>query len=268
MNKTETIAKTEVNSYIEHTLLKPTAIEADYLRFIEQARAHKFKGVCVPPAWVAFVASELDQGTRASTVNDSALIVVSVVGFPLGYSTTRAKVFEAVDCVEKGADEVDMVLNLSWFKQKHYSRAQKDIEEVRKAIEPRNLKVIVETSLLTEEEKPIVVALVEASGAKFIKTSTGFGGGGASVADVQTFKKFAPHLAVKASGGIRTLSMAKDLIAAGATRLGVSQSVELIGGKDDVTGKDGVTRKDEVTGKDGVARKDEVTNGKGVTDDY
>lgn len=209
----------KVSSIIDHTLLKADAREEDLVNLIEEAKKYKFYSVCVNPDNVR-LAKELLKGTDVK--------VATVVGFPLGSNTSKVKAFEAKNAIENGADEVDMVINISYLKDKKYSEVRKDIEGVVKEVDGKIVKVIIETCLLTDEEKIKACQLSREAGADFVKTSTGFSSGGASVEDVKLMKEtVGEELKVKASGGIRDLATAKLMIQAGADRLGVSASVAI-----------------------------------------
>lgn len=206
--------------YIDHTLLKPTASEEQIRMLCEEAIAYRFKAVCVHGCWVA-MASE--------TVKDSNVKVATVVGFPLGAMSTMAKVAEAKDALENGADEVDMVLNLGWLKSKRYDKVQEDIAQVKQAIAQKVLKVILETCYLTDEEKEKACELAVAAGADFVKTSTGFGTGGATFEDVLLMKAVVGDRAkIKASGGIRDKETALRYISLGVSLIGTSSGPAIL----------------------------------------
>ena len=209
--------------YIDHTLLKPQADEASIKTLCDEARQYGFFSVCVNPYWVPFCKAQL-QG--------SGVKVCTVIGFPLGANTTESKVFEAKDALKNGADELDMVINIGALKSKDYATVLKDITAVRQAGTNFTLKVIIETSVLTEEEKIKACELSTQAGADFVKTSTGFTGGGATAADVALMRAHVPaHMQVKASGGVRTREDFDAMVAAGATRIGASAGVKIIAGK-------------------------------------
>ena len=214
--------------HIEQTLLKPDAVLSQIDALVQGALQHKFKGVCVNSRFVAHVSQQL---------KNSAVKTVAVVGFPLGAAASSAKAFEAEHCVRNGAQEIDMVLSLGALKENNQAFALKDIKEVLAACGPAQLKVIIETSLLTEEEKIRACQWVAQSGAHFIKTCTGFAGGGATVADIQLMKKYVNGACqIKASGGIKTAALAQELLAAGAHRLGTSAGIELLAGQTQLSG--------------------------------
>jgi deoxyribose-phosphate aldolase len=208
-------------SYIDHTLLKPDAREADILKICEEAKDYTFFSVCVNPYYVKTVAEAL---------KGSPVKVTSVIGFPLGASTSTIKAAEAEKAIEDGANEIDMVINVSALKDKKYDVVESDIASVVKAINGRALlKVIIETCLLTDDEKVKACELAMAAGAQYVKTSTGFSTGGATENDVRLMRKtVGDALGVKASGGIRDYETAMKMIEAGASRLGASASVGIV----------------------------------------
>lgn len=213
----------DIARYIDQTLLKAEATESQIRQLCEQAIQNHFFGVCVNSSYVGLI-SDLLKGTDVSAV--------SVIGFPLGTMETKSKAFEAAECVRLGAKEIDMVISVGRLKEKNYEYVKKDIEAVVKASAGAIVKVILETSLLTNEEKEMGCKLSVEAGAHFVKTSTGFGGGGATVEDIRFMRKtVGPKIGVKASGGVKTLEQALALIEAGATRLGTSSGVELVSGK-------------------------------------
>ena len=208
---------------IDHTILKPVASKEDVRRICDEARQHGFLSVCINPYWVAY-AKELLKGTDVK--------VCTVIGFPLGANTTAVKEYETRDALKHGADEIDMVINLGALKSGDYDTVLSDISAVRKACEGHILKVIIETSQLTEEEKVKTCELAAKAGADFVKTSTGFTGGGATAADVALMRKSIPaNMQVKASGGVRSREDFDAMVAAGATRIGASSGVKIIEGK-------------------------------------
>ena len=208
---------------IDHTLLKPTATRADIEKLCQEAKEHGFFSVCINPCWVSAV-RDLLKGSGVKTC--------TVIGFPLGANTTEAKVFEAKNALENGADELDMVINIGALKGKDYQTVSQDIRQIRALGNDFVLKVIIETSELTDEEKVKACQLAAEAGADFVKTSTGFSSGGATAHDVALMKKSIPaNMQVKASGGVRTRENAQAMLAAGATRLGASSSIKIIEGK-------------------------------------
>ena len=212
--------------YIDHTLLKPEATAADIDRLCREAEQYHFASVCINPTWVKRAAENL-RGTSVP--------VCSVIGFPLGATTPEVKAMEARRALRDGAREVDMVLNIGALKSGDHALVLKDIEKVVDAAHEVGAicKVILETALLTDEEKVIASALANQAKPDFVKTSTGFGLGGATVYDVALMREtVGPEMGVKASGGVRTTENAEDMIAAGATRIGASAGIEIVGGKD------------------------------------
>lgn len=211
--------------YIDHTLLKPEATMAQVDQIITEAKTYQFASVCLNPYWVK----------RASdALQDSDVKVVTVIGFPLGATTTATKVFEAQDAIENGADELDMVINVGELKAGHDEQVLGDIQAVVKAghAAQKHVKVIIETCLLSDEEKRRACELSEQAGADFVKTSTGFSTGGATVADVTLMRSVVgDRLGVKASGGIHSKEDAEAMIAAGANRLGASAGVKIMNSK-------------------------------------
>jgi deoxyribose-phosphate aldolase len=206
--------------YIDHTLLKPEATKEALRKLCEEAKKYKFYSVCINSANVKFC-----RGLLAG----SEVKVVAVVGFPLGASSTGAKVFEAREAVKDGAEEVDMVINVGGLKSRNYLEVYEDIRRVVEAIHPRPVKVIIETGLLDQEEKVIASVLSKTAGARFVKTSTGFGPGGATAEDVALMKRVVgPGVEVKASGGVRDREGALEMIKAGATRIGASASIAIV----------------------------------------
>jgi len=213
----------ETAKYIDHTLLKPIATQADLEKLCEEAKKYDFCSVCVNPYWVSFAHNAL-KGTGVK--------VCTVIGFPLGANTTAVKAYETKDAVQNGADEIDMVINIGALKDKKDDVVLADIKAVREACEGRVLKVIIETSQLTEEEKVRACQLSAEAKADFVKTSTGFTGGGATAEDVALMRKSIPaHMKVKASGGVRTREDFDKMVAAGAERIGASSGVKIIEGK-------------------------------------
>jgi deoxyribose-phosphate aldolase len=207
---------------IDHTILKPEATEADVRKVCREARGYGFASVCVNPFWVPLVAREL---------KGSGVKVCTVVGFPLGATSTAAKVCEAELALRDGAEEIDMVMNVGALKSGDYAAVESDIRLVAETCHKHGalLKVILETALLEDAEKAIACALAKLAGADFVKTSTGFSKHGATVADVALMRRVVGEsMGVKASGGIRTLEDLKAMTAAGATRIGASASVRIV----------------------------------------
>jgi deoxyribose-phosphate aldolase len=209
------------SKYIDHTVLKIATTKETVLKFCAEAKQYHFASVCVNPCNVPLVAKELE-GTGVKTC--------CVIGFPLGANTTKVKAFETVDAVENGAQEVDMVINVGRLKDNDYDYVREDIKAVVDAAHPKALvKVIIETCVLTDEEKVKACELSKEAGADFVKTSTGFGTGGATVHDVVLMKKtVGDELQVKASTGINSRAKCDEMIAAGAVRMGTSKGVYIV----------------------------------------
>ena len=206
--------RSEIFSKIDHTLLRQDATWEQIRALCDEAIENGTASVCIPPDYVRQAANYL--GGR--------LPVCTVVGFPNGYSTTATKVFETSDAVSNGADEIDTVINIGWVKDRRYEDILAELTSIKRACGGRILKVIIETCLLTEEEKIKMCRIVSESGADFIKTSTGFSTGGATLEDIRLFKaNVAPHVRIKAAGGIRTPEEAEAFIEAGASRIGASR---------------------------------------------
>lgn len=219
------IAPAELARYIDHTLLRPEAATSAFDKLCQEALQHRFYSVCVNSCRVAYVARKL-QGTGVK--------VCAVVGFPLGAMTSRSKAFEAREAIADGAAEIDMVINVGLLKSGDLAGVEEDIRAVRRATRGTTvLKAILETALLTQDEKLIACELAKKAGADFVKTCTGFSGGAASVEDVALMRRaVGPEMGVKASGGVRTYQGALALVAAGANRLGCSASVAIVTGGD------------------------------------
>lgn len=204
--------------YIDHTILKAVASKQDVTKLCAEASEYGFASVCVNPFWVSFCADLL---------KGSGVKVCTVIGFPLGANTSRVKAFEAEQAIKEGADEVDMVINIGALKSGMLDVVKADIAAVREASKGKTLKVIIETSYLTEEEKKTVCKICAECGVDFVKTSTGFSDAGAKAEDVKLMAE-ASGLAVKASGGIRSKEDALKMIEAGASRLGTSSGVKIV----------------------------------------
>lgn len=212
-----------VAKLIDHTLLKPDATQVQIQHLCSEARTHGFACVCVNPVWVRFAKEQL-QGSDVK--------VCTVIGFPLGATTSSVKAFEAQEAIKNGADELDMVLNLGALKAGDTATVLEDIRAVRNAAKGKLVKVILETALLSDEEKTTACQLAAQAGADFVKTSTGFNGSGATAQDVALLRKHIPAtMHVKASGGVRTRTDAETMIAAGAERIGTSSGVKIVEGK-------------------------------------
>ncbi len=208
----------EILERCDHTLLSVTATQDEILRLIDEGIKYSTASVCIPPSFVEFAAKYARGRVKICTV----------IGFPNGYSTTAVKCFEAAEAVRLGADEIDMVINLGFVKEKNFDGVLSEINAVKAAC-GRTLKVIIETSVLTEEEIKILCGVVSKSRADFIKTSTGFGSRGASVSDIEIMKKnVRAGLKIKASGGISSIADAEKFIELGADRLGTSKVVKAV----------------------------------------
>ena len=216
--------KTKLPSYIDHTLLRPSAQKAEILQLCEEAKKYGFFSVCVNSYYVPLCVEKL----KGSNVK-----VCSVIGFPLGMSLTQVKMSETRYALEAGAREIDMVINVGALKDRNEAVVYHDIHSIAEVVKGYNglLKVIIETSLLTEEEKILACKISKKAGADFVKTSTGFSTGGATIEDVKLMAKHAYPLFVKASGGIKNQQQALAMIEAGASRLGTSSGVEIIQGQ-------------------------------------
>lgn len=212
-----------INKYIDHTLLKPESTQEQIDKLIAEAKEYNFASVCVNPIWVSHAAEAL---------KDSDVKVCTVIGFPLGANTSRVKAFETKDAIENGADEIDMVINIGQLKAKQYDFVENDIRAVVEASGDKLVKVIIETCLLTDEEKEKACQLSVAAGADYVKTSTGFSTAGANVHDVALMRKtVGPNVGVKAAGGARTYADAEAFVEAGATRIGASSGVAIVNGE-------------------------------------
>ena len=210
----------EMEKYIDHTILKADATKKEIDRIIEEAREYHFASVCINPYWVSYAKNKLA---------DSDVKVCTVIGFPLGATPSKVKAFETATAIEDGADEVDMVINIGALKDGQYQIVQNDIEAVVKASQGKLVKVIIETCLLKDKEKQMACQLAKNAGADFVKTSTGFSTGGATVEDVALMKSVVSDtLKVKASGGIRDQKTALDMIEAGASRIGTSSGIKIV----------------------------------------
>ena len=210
---------------IDHTLLKADATKAEAMKLLEEAKQYKFASVCINPTWVKTAAEFLS--------NTPEVKVCTVIGFPLGATTPEVKAFETKNAIENGAAEVDMVINIGALKDKQYDLVEEDIKAVVDAAKGKALtKVIIETCLLTDEEKVKACELAVKAGADFVKTSTGFSNGGATVEDVALMRKtVGPEIGVKASGGVRSLEDTEAMVKAGATRIGASSGVKIVNGE-------------------------------------
>lgn len=210
----------KINKLIDHTLLKATATEEDIKKLCAEAIEYDFMSVCVNPVYVS-LAKEL--------LRDSDCLVCTVIGFPLGANTIEIKQAETMDAINNGADEIDMVINVGQAKAHNFDYIQEEISAVVQAAQNRTVKVIIETCYLTDEEKISACHAAAAAGAHFVKTSTGFGTGGATIEDVRLMREVIPsEMSVKASGGIRSLEDLEKMVAAGANRIGASSGVAIM----------------------------------------
>lgn len=210
--------------YIDHTALKPETTKAQIAQLAQEAREYEFMSVCVNPAHVKYAKSLLE-GTD--------VLVCTVIGFPLGANTPAVKAFETKDAIADGAGEVDMVINIGALKDKNYDLVAEDIKAVVDVAGDVTTKVIIETALLTDEEKVKACEIAQAQGADFVKTSTGFSTGGATKEDVALMRKtVGPDMGVKASGGVRSYEDVMTMIEAGATRIGASAGVQILKGEE------------------------------------
>lgn len=212
----------ELAKLIDHTALKPETTKAQITQLCKEAKEYGFASVCVNPTWVK-LAAELLAGSDVK--------VCTVIGFPLGANTSAVKAFEAKDAIANGAGEVDMVINIAALKDKDDALVESDIRAVVEAANGTLVKVIIETSLLSDEEKVRACEIAVKAGTDFVKTSTGFSTGGATKEDVALMRKtVGPTIGVKASGGVRTKQNVEDMVAAGATRIGASAGVAIVSG--------------------------------------
>lgn len=213
----------DLNRYIDHTLLKPNATKQQIIELCSQAKENDFATVCINPSWIETATKEL-AGSNTG--------ICTVVGFPLGANTSQVKAFEASDAIRNGATEIDMVINIGALIDGDSDYVEKDIKTVADACGNTPLKVIFETCLLNNQQIELACKLSASAGATFVKTSTGFSDGGATLEHVKLMKESIPeHMQVKASGGIRSLETATEMINAGATRLGTSSGVKIMNGE-------------------------------------
>jgi len=208
----------EILSRVDHTLLKQDATFDDIKALIDVAVENGTASVCIPPSFVA----------RAKEYAGDKMAICTVIGFPNGYNTTAVKVIETADAVENGADEIDMVINIGDLKEKNYDAIAKEIRIIKEACGGKLLKVIIETCLLTDEEKIKMCEIVSESGADYIKTSTGFSSGGATAADIALFAKHVKGIKIKAAGGIKSVADAEEFMSLGADRLGTSSLIKYL----------------------------------------
>ena len=208
----------EILPHIDHTLLQVTATETEISTLCEEALKYNTASVCIPASFVKFAHE------KYPTLN-----ICTVIGFPLGYSTTAVKCFDASDAIGNGASEIDMVVNLGWVKDRKFAEVEKEIEEIKKACGDKILKVIIETCYLTDEEKVELCKCVTNAKADFIKTSTGFGTAGANIEDIMLFKhNIGKNVKIKAAGGVKTKSDLEMFLNAGCERIGTSSAVKLL----------------------------------------
>lgn len=209
----------EINELIDHTYLKAFGTKKDIDILIDEAKKYHFKSVCIQPCFVKYAAEKL---------TNTGVLVCTVIGFPLGTNTTETKVFETLNAVANGADEIDMVINIGEMKSANYDYIKNEVESVVKAASGNTVKVIIETCYLTKDEIAKVSSIIGSTNAKFIKTSTGFGTSGATAEDVKIMKQNGNGLAVKAAGGVKTRTDLDNMVAAGASRIGTSNGVSLM----------------------------------------
>ena len=213
-------------STVDHTLLSQTATWEDIKRICDEGMKYEVASICIPPSYIR----------EAKNYVGDKLALCTVIGFPNGYMTKATKIYETMDAIANGADEIDMVINLGHVKDKKCDLIEEEIREIKKACGSKILKVIIETCFLTEEEKISMCKVVTNAGADFIKTSTGFGTGGATREDIELFvKHVGPNVKIKAAGGVRDLATAEDFINLGVSRLGTSSIIKIIN-KEEVTG--------------------------------
>lgn len=214
------MSEKNIASYIDHTLLKPNATKNDIMKIVEEALEYQFASVCVHPHWV----DDCYQKVKGSEVK-----VCTVIGFPLGSNTTETKVFETKQALKNGATEIDMVINIGALKSNNDSFVRQDIAAVVDAAKGAITKVIIETALLSENEIVKACQLAKQANADFVKTSTGFSSGGATIKDIKRMRQtVGPLMGIKASGGVRDFKTAQLMIAAGATRIGASASIDIV----------------------------------------
>lgn len=212
----------KINKYLDHTALKADTSKFDIYKLIDEAKQYEFASVCVNPCWVEYASEKL---------KSTPVKVCTVIGFPLGASTTKTKIFEAQEALANGADEIDMVINVAALKNGEYDYVLNEIKSIKDVCGSNILKVIIETCLLTDDEKRKACNLVVEAGADFVKTSTGFGTGGATKEDIELFKEVVgSDCLIKASGGVRNIDDAQIMIEAGANRIGTSGSVAIVNG--------------------------------------
>ena len=212
-----------LSKYIDHTLLKATATENDIIQLCNEAKEYHFYAVCVNGCYVPLC---------RDTLHGSEIKIASVIGFPLGAMDTVSKITEAENAIKNGADEIDMVINIGFLKTQQYDLVENEIRQIKSEVGSKILKVIIETCYLTDDEKRIATMIVVNAGADFVKTSTGFGTGGATLEDVTIMKSITQNkIQIKASGGIRDFETAKKYIDLGVTRIGTSNGIQIVTGQ-------------------------------------
>ncbi|MFN8296514.1 MAG: deoxyribose-phosphate aldolase [Chitinophagales bacterium] len=212
-----------LSKYIDHTLLKATATENDIIQLCNEAKEYHFYAVCVNSCYVPLC---------RDTLHGSEIKIASVIGFPLGAMDTASKISEAKNAIKNGADEIDMVINIGFLKTQQYDLVENEIRQIKSQIDNKILKVIIETCYLTDDEKKIATMIVVNAGADFVKTSTGFGTGGATLEDIAIIKSITQNkIQIKASGGIRDFETAKKYIEIGVTRIGTSNGIQIVTGQ-------------------------------------
>ncbi len=212
----------DINKLIDHTYLKPTGTKKDIDQILEEAITYDFKSVCIHPTWVEYAAESLRK---------TDVLVCTVIGFPLGANSKETKVYETTDALKKGANEIDMVINIAHVKDGHFDLIEAEVRAIKDVCQNHVLKVILETCYLEADELDQAAQAAINAGADFIKTSTGFGTGGATTSDVKKMKAIAKDKGVKASGGVRILEDLQRMVEAGATRIGASSGVKIMQGK-------------------------------------
>ena len=213
----------EILKHVDHTLLKPVATWEDIQKICDESIEYNTASICIPASYIS----------RINEKYGDKVNICTVVGFPLGYSTTEAKVLEAKQAIENGANEIDMVINISDVKNGDYDKVTAEIKALKDAVGDKILKVIIETCFLTEEEKIAMCKSVTEAGADYIKTSTGFGTGGATIEDIKLFKQhIGPNVKMKAAGGVKTVADLEMFINEGCERIGTSSAIKLIKGKE------------------------------------
>lgn len=213
----------EILKHVDHTLLKPVATWEDIQKICDESIEYNTASICIPACYISRINEKYGEKVNICTV----------VGFPLGYSTTEAKVLEAKQAIENGANEIDMVINISDVKNGDYDKVTAEIKALKEAVGEKILKVIIETCFLTEKEKIAMCKSVTEAGADYIKTSTGFGTGGATIEDIKLFKQhIGPNVKMKAAGGVKTVEDLEMFINEGCERIGTSSAIKLIKGKE------------------------------------